>query len=35
MDREFDNRTIGCIIRTDKSLGEKEESVCKIRKGFP
>ena len=35
MDREFNDRTIGCIIRIDKSLREKEESVCEVRKGFP
>ena len=35
MDREFNDGTIGYIIRTDESLREKEESVCKVRKGFP
>ena len=35
MDREFNDGTIGCIIRTDESLREKEESVCEVRKGFP
>ena len=34
MDREFNDR-IGYIVRTDKSLREKEESVCEVRKGFP
>ena len=35
MDREFNNRTIGYIVRTDESLREKEESVYEVRKGFP
>ena len=35
MDREFNNRTIGCIVRTDKSLREKEESRCKVGRVFP
>ena len=35
MDREFNDGTIGYIIRIDKSLGEKEASSCKVRKGFP
>ena len=35
MDREFNDGTIGYIVRTDKSLREKEESVYEVRKGFP
>ena len=35
MDREFNNRTIGYIIRTDKSLREKEESRYKVGRVFP
>ena len=35
MDREFNDRTIGYIVRTDKSLREKEESMYEVRKGFP
>ena len=35
MDRELNNRIIGYIIRIDKSLREKEESIYKVRKGFP
>jgi hypothetical protein len=35
MDRELNDGTIGCIVRTDESLREKEESVCEVRKGFP
>ena len=35
MDREFNNRIIGYIVRTDKSLGEKEKSIYEVRKGFP
>ena len=35
MDRELNDGTIGYIIYTDESLREKEESVYKVRKGFP
>ena len=35
MDRELNNGIIGYIVYTDKSLREKEESICKVRKGFP
>ena len=35
MDKEFNNKTIGYIVQTDKSLREKEESVYKVKKGFP
>ena len=35
MDREFNDGTIGCIVRTDESLREKEESGYEVRKGFP
>ena len=35
MDREFNNGIIEYIIWTDKSLREKKESICKVRKGFP
>ena len=35
MNREPNNGIIGYIVYTDKSLREKEQSVYKIRKGFP
>ena len=35
MDREFNDRTIGYIVYTDKSLREKEESVCEVGRVFP
>ena len=35
MDRELNNGTIGYIIYTDKSLREKEESICKVGRVFP
>ena len=35
MDRELNNGIIGYIIYTDKSLREKEESVCKVGRVFP
>ena len=35
MDRELNNGIIKYIIYTDKSLMEKEESIYKVRKGFP
>ena len=35
MDREFNDGIIGYIVRTDKSLRKKEESMCEVRKGFP
>jgi len=35
MDRELNDRIIGYIIYTDKSLREKEESVCEIGRVFP
>ena len=35
MDRELNNRTIGYIIYIDESLREKEESIYKVKKGFP
>ena len=35
MDREFNDRTIGYIVRIDESLREKEESIYEVRKGFP
>jgi hypothetical protein len=35
MDREFNDGTIGDIVRTDESLREKEASGCEVRKGFP
>ena len=35
MDRELNDGTIGYIVYIDESLREKEESGCKVRKGFP
>ena len=35
MDRELNNGIIGYIVYIDKSLREKEESRCEVRKGFP
>jgi len=35
VDRGLNDGTIGYIVWTDKSLREKEESVCEVRKGFP
>jgi len=35
MDRELNNGTIGYIVYTDKSLREKEESICEVGKVFP
>jgi len=35
VDRELNNGTIGYIVYTDKSLREKEESVCKVGRVFP
>jgi hypothetical protein len=35
MDRKFNDGIIGYIVRTDKSLREKKESVYEVRKGFP
>ena len=35
MDKKLNNRTIGCIIYTDKSLKEKEEFACEVKKNFP
>ena len=35
MDRELNDRTIGYIIYINESLREKEESIYKVRKGFP
>ena len=34
MDRELNNRTIGYIVYTDKSLREKEESEVYGKEGF-
>src|SRR5438105_2233601 len=34
MDREFNDGTIGCIVRTDESLREKEESGCEVGRVF-
>ena len=33
MDREFNDGTIGCIVRTDESLREKEESEVRGKEG--
>ena len=35
MDRELNDGIIEYIIYIDKSLREKEEFGCKVRKGFP
>ena len=35
MDKELNNGTIGYIVYTDKSLREKEESVCEVGRVFP
>ena len=35
MDREFNDGTIGYIVRTDESLREKEESGCEVGRVFP
>ena len=35
MDRELNDRIIGYIVYTDKSLREKEESVYKVGRVFP
>ena len=35
INRELNNGIIGYIVYTDKSLREKEESVYKVKKGFP
>ena len=35
MDWELNNGTIEYIIYIDKSLREKEESICEVKKGFP
>ena len=35
MDREFNDGTIGYIVRTDESLREKEESMCEVGRVFP
>jgi len=35
VDRELNNRTIGYIVYTDKSLREKEESMCEVGRVFP
>ena len=35
MDRELNNRTIGYIVYTDKSLREKEGSMCEVGRVFP
>jgi len=35
VDRELNNRTIGYIVYINKSLREKEESVCEVGRVFP
>ena len=35
MDKKLNSKTIEYIVYIDKSLREKEESVCKVKKGFP
>jgi hypothetical protein len=35
VDRESNNRIIGYIIDRDKSLKEKEESICEVGRVFP
>jgi len=34
MDRELNNGIIGYIVYTDKSLREKEESICEVERVF-
>jgi len=35
VDKELNDRIIGYIVYTDKSLREKEESVCEVGRVFP